>query len=124
ARPTSHRLPMVVPATRETTASPKLRLTFIAIAIAMFALWGWSLLPPIKNWGNPNEDGFSYICAVYGTLICLPAGLLLFTGAIAGRGRHVVRAPSALLLGGVTLFVVTAFLIFQYIDNTFGLGLG
>jgi hypothetical protein len=46
-------------------------------------------------------------------------------GAIAGRGQHVVRARAALFVGGGTLFIVVAFLIFQQIANSMGgLGLG
>jgi hypothetical protein len=61
----------------------------------------------------------------YASIICLPAGLFLLIGAIAGHGRHVARARSALFVGGATLFVVVAFLIFQRIANSMGgLGLG
>jgi hypothetical protein len=61
----------------------------------------------------------------YASIICLPAGLLLLIGAIAGHGQHVVRARSALFVGGATLFIVVAFLIFQRIANSMGgLGLG
>jgi len=100
------------------TASPKLRVVFLIVAAAMFALWGWSLVPPIERWGDPHEDGFSYVPAFWATLICLPVGIYLFAGAIAGPGRAVEHARTALFLGGVILFIVTAFLIFQYIANT------
>jgi hypothetical protein len=107
------------------TASPKLRAIFLIVAALMLLLWSWSLIPPIENWNNPNEDGFSYVPAFYATIICLPAGLFLLIGAIAGRGQHVVRARSALFVGGGTLFIVVAFLIFQQIANSMGgLGLG
>jgi hypothetical protein len=43
--------------TTEITASPKLRSMFAVAAFIMLALWGWSLVPPIENWRNPNEDG-------------------------------------------------------------------
>jgi hypothetical protein len=43
------------------TASPKLRFFFVLGSIAMLALWGLSLIPAIKSWGDPNEDGFSYV---------------------------------------------------------------
>jgi hypothetical protein len=40
-------------------------------------------------------------------------------------GKHVVRARPALFVGGGTLFIVVAFLIFQQIANSMGgLGLG
>jgi hypothetical protein len=31
----------------------------------MLVLWGLSLIPPIESWGNPNEDGFSYVPAFW-----------------------------------------------------------
>ena len=86
---------------------------------------GWSLVPPIQNWNNPNEDGFSYVGVFYATPICLPAGLLLLAGGISGRGPHLRRARPALWIGTGTLVVVVAFLIFQFVADTFpGLGLG
>ena len=95
-----------------------LRATFVVMAASMLALWGWSLVPPIENWNNPNEDGFSYVPAFYATIVCLPTGLFLLAGAIAGRGRHLERAHSALLVSAATLFIVVAFLIFQYIADS------
>src|SRR5262249_6169578 len=53
----------------EFTASPRLRLIFIMVAAAMFVLWGLSLIPPFESWGNPNEDGFSYVPAFWATII-------------------------------------------------------
>jgi hypothetical protein len=103
--------------TTEITASPRLRAMFVIGAGIMLALWGWSLVPPIENWGNPNEDGFSYVAAFYTTLICLPIGLYLLIGAIARQGRSVRRARIALFIAaGVTMLVV-AFLIVQHIAN-------
>lgn len=107
------------------TASPRLRVIFLAVAASMLFLWGWSLIPLIENWNNPREDGFSAVPAFYGTLVCLPTGLFLLIGGVAPRGQHVVRARSALYVGGGTLFIVVAFLIFQQIANSMGgLGLG
>jgi len=107
------------------TASPRLRASFFAVAASMLFLWGWSLIPLIENWNNPQDDGFSAVPAFYGTLICLPTGLLLLTGGIAPRGQRVVRARYALFVGGGTLFIVAAFLIFQQVANSMGgLGLG
>ena len=102
------------------TASPKLRVIFVVGAAVMLVLWGLSLIPPIENWDNPNEDGFSYVPAAYATITCLPVGLYLLAGAIAGRGRHVARARTALFIGGGLLFLVVAFLIFQHFANTNG----
>jgi len=98
-------------------ASPSLRVIFLAIAASMLFLWGWSLIPPIENWNNPYDDGFSYVGVFYATMICRPTSLFLLIGAIAGSGRHVARARSALFVGGGTLFIVVAFLIFQQIAN-------
>jgi hypothetical protein len=107
------------------TVSPKLRGIFLVVAALMLLLWGLSLIPPIENWNNPYEDGFSYVGVFYATIVCLPTGLFLLLGGIVARGQHVVRARSALFVGGGTLFIVLAFLIFQHIANSMGgLGLG
>src|SRR5215469_8814699 len=91
------------------TASPRLRVSFLAVAALMFLLSGWSLVPPIENWNNPYDDGFSYEGVFYASIICLPTGLLLLVGGV----------------GAGTLFIVVAFLIFQHIANSMGgLGLG
>jgi heme/copper-type cytochrome/quinol oxidase subunit 3 len=94
-----------------------LRASFAVTAISMFALWGWSLIPPIENWGNPHEDGFSYVGVFWTTLTCLPAGLCLIIGAVVGRGRHAARALKALLFAGVLLLLVVGFIMMQYIDD-------
>jgi hypothetical protein len=99
-------------------ASPRLRIIFAVGAAIMLALWGWSLVPPIQNWGNPNEDGFSYVPLFWATITCLPVGLFLLAGAIIGRGRPVARARHALWLGGALIALVVAFLIFQHIANS------
>src|SRR5262249_51825636 len=104
------------------TASPQLRIIFLVVAALMLLLWGWSLIPPIENWNNPNEDGFSYVPAFSASVICLPAGLFLLIGAIAGHGQQVVRARSALFVGAGTLFIVVAFLIFQRIADSMDWG--
>jgi hypothetical protein len=102
------------------TASPKLRLIFVVVAGAMLVLWGLSLVPPIENWDNPNEDGFSYVPAFWATIICLPVAVYLVAGAFARGARYIARARSALFIGGGTLFIVVAFLIFQHIANSMG----
>jgi hypothetical protein len=103
--------------TPEITASPKLRSMFAVAAFIMVALWGWSLVTPVENWGNPNEDGFSYVPVFYTTIICLPAGIYLLVGAIAGHGRYVRRARIAFsIAAGMTLLVV-GFLVVQQIAN-------
>jgi len=99
------------------TASPKLRAVFMIVGAVMLTLWGLSLVPPIESWGDPNEDGFSYVPAFWATITCLPVGAYLLAGAVAGRGRHVARARTALLLGSGLLLLVAAFLIFQHFAN-------
>src|SRR5260370_1273537 len=103
--------------TSETTASPRLRVWFAVAAAIMFSLWAWSLVPPIENWGNSNEDGFSYVGVFYATIICLPVGLYLLVGAIAARGRYVRRARIAFFIAAGVTIVVAAFLIIQHIAN-------
>jgi hypothetical protein len=107
--------------TTEITASPRLRARFAVAASIMLALCGWSLVPPIENWGNPNEDGFSYVPVFFTTITCLPVGIYLLAGAIAGHGRYVSRARIAFFIAaGITLLVVT-FLVVQHIaDNNHG----
>jgi hypothetical protein len=93
---------------------------FAVAAAIMLSLWGWSLVPPIENWGNPYDDGFSYVPLFHTTVICLPAGLFLLVGAIVGRGRYVRRAcPAFFIASGITVLVV-AFLIVQHIANNNG----
>jgi hypothetical protein len=115
--------------TTEITASPGLRARFAVAAAIMLALCGWSLVPPIENWGNPNEDGFSYVPVFFATITCLPVGIYLLVGAIAGHGRYVRRARIAFFIAaGITLLVVT-FLVVQHIANNndgkvFGIQIG
>jgi len=66
--------------TSEMTASPRLRIIFAVAAAVMLSLWAWSLVPPIENWGNPNENGFSYVGVFYTTITCLPVALCLLVG--------------------------------------------
>ena len=115
--------------TTEIAASPRLRARFAVAAAIMLALCGWSLVPPIENWGNPNEDGFSYVPVFFTTIICLPVGIYLLVGAIAGHGRYVRRARIAFFIAaGITLLVVT-FLVVQHFANNndgkvFGIQIG
>jgi len=109
-------------------ASPKQRVMFVVAAAVMLALWGWSFVPPYESWGNPNEDGFSYVPIFYTTIVCLPIGLYLLIGAFAG-GRYVRGARIAFVVAaGITILVVT-FLIIQHIANNndgkvFGIQIG
>ena len=99
------------------TVSQTLRIIFVAIAVVMLAFFGWSLVPPIQNWNNPNEDGFSYIGVFWTTVVCLPVALHLVRGAIAGHGPRVALARKALVIGCGMIVIVVAFLIFQHIEN-------
>ena len=115
--------------TTEIAASPKLRSMFAVAAFIMLALWGWSLVPPIENWGNPNEDGFSYVAVFYTTIVCLPLGIYLLVGAIAGHGRYVRRAGIAFYIAAGIVLLVVAFLVVQQIANNnhgkvFGIQIG
>ncbi len=95
--------------------SQRWRAIYAALALLMFGLWGWSLEEPIKHWGDPNEDGFSYIAVFYATPFCLVPGLLLARDAIFRRDRGLAR-PAVVIACGA-LAVVVAFLIFQRIMN-------
>ena len=107
--------------TTEVRVSPKLRSLFAVAAFVMLALWGWSLVPPIENWGNPNEDGFSYVGVFYTTIICLPVGIYLLVGAIAGHGRYVAHAGTAFFIAaGITLLVIAFLVVQQIADNNDG----
>jgi hypothetical protein len=103
--------------TSEITASPRLRVVYAVAAAIMLSLWAWSLVPPIENWGNPNEDGFSYVGVFYATLVCLPVGLFLLVGAIAPHGHYVRRARVAFFIAAGIIILVVAFLIVQRIAN-------
>jgi hypothetical protein len=105
-------------ADRAIVASTKQRLIFAVAAAVMIALWCWSLVPVIENWGNPNEDGFSYVPVFWATVFCLPSGYLLLGGAIAGSGDRVALARTALLLGGGVILIVVLFLVFQHVVNS------
>lgn len=91
------------------------RAIYALLAFAMFGLWGWSLEEPIKHWGDPREDGFSYIAVFYATPLCLVPGLLLAKDAILRRNRGLSRPAVVIAIGALT--IVVAFLIFQRIAN-------
>jgi peptidoglycan/LPS O-acetylase OafA/YrhL len=104
----------------EITASPKLRAAFFIGAAVMLAIWGWSLVPAIQNWNNPNEDGFSFVPAFYGTFTFLPLALFALLGGISGRGKRVAKARTALIIGTALLGLMVAFEIFAGISNALG----
>lgn len=98
-------------------ASPKLRAAFFLGAAVMLAVWGWSLVPAIESRNNPNEDGFSFIPAFYGTLTFLPLGLIALVGGLVGRGKSVARGRTALIIGLAMMAIIAAFQIFAGIYN-------
>ena len=83
----------------EAKATSRQRAIFLVGAAVMFALWGWSLVPAIQNWNNPNEDGFSLVPAFYGTLTFLPLSLTTLIGAISGQGKRYKRARTSFTIG-------------------------
>lgn len=99
---------------------PALRASFLAIAAVMLGLWVASLLPAIRNWNNPNEDGFSFIPAFYASLTMLPVGLCLLAGGVVGRGKWAARARKALIIGLALLFILIAVWILQSIAAATG----
>jgi len=99
-------------------ASPILRTAFMVIALANLALWVASLIPPYQNWGNPNEDGFSYIGVFYATPTTLPVALFLIAGAVAGSGKWLSRARKALFIGIGIVALVVGFWTLQYFANS------
>jgi hypothetical protein len=101
-------------------ASAKLRILFAAIAAILLALWGWSLVPAIQNWNNPNEDGFSLVPGSFTTITLLPLGLITLAGAISGRGKSLRRARVALVIGLALLALMAAFEIFRRLSNAYG----
>jgi|SRR5882672_228380 len=101
----------------EITASPRLRAALFLGAAVMLAIWGWSLVPAIENWNNPNEDGFSVLPAFYGSLSFLPLGLIALLGGISGHGKRVKRARTAIIIGLAFLALIVAFEIFSQIYN-------
>src|SRR5690348_11066702 len=90
-------------------ASPKWRAVFCVIAVATLGLWALSLVPAIKNWNNPNEDGFSLVPGFYATIIFRPCGFCALVGAISPQGRRFTRARTASFIGGGFLVLVGLF---------------
>ena len=101
--------------------SRNLRLGFILMAVIMLALWGASLVPAIDAWGNPNEDGFSFVPVFWATLTCLPVGAATLAGAIVGSGRSAARAQVAFFMGIAIIVIVSllggAMLYFHLTDS-------
>jgi hypothetical protein len=107
-----------VDSTNAVMAPRRLRVRLAVAGVIMLALWGWSLVPPIENWGNPNEDGFSYVPLFYTMITCLPLGIVLLIGAIAGHGRYIKRARFAFVIAAVIAVLVVTFLVVQNIADS------
>ena len=106
--------------TAEIIASVKQRVMFAVAAAFMLALWGWSLLPAIQNWNNPNEDGFSLVPGSFTTITLLPLSLITLAGGIAGHGSKVRRARVALVIALAFLALLLVFEIFRRLSNGYG----
>ena len=104
----------------EVKASPRLRAAFVLVAAILFALWGWSLVPAIHGWNDPNEDGFSFVPVFYATILFLPLSVMMLAGGLVGHGKRVKRAHNALIIGLVFLALIVAFEIFARISNAAG----
>jgi hypothetical protein len=107
-----------VDSAKEMMAPRRLRVRLAIAGVVMLALWGWSLVPPIENWGNPNEDGFSYVPLFYTMITCLPLGIVLLIGAIAGHGRYIRRARIAFVIAAAISALVVTFLVVQHIADS------
>ena len=103
--------------TSEVQATPRQRAVFFAGAAVMLALWGWSLMPAIENWNNPNEDGFSLVPGFWASFTFLPLGLIALIGAISSRGKRYWRARNAVIIGGILVVLLIALQIFFLIAN-------
>ena len=97
--------------------SSKMRIIFAVTAAAMLVLWGLSLIPPITTWGDPNEDGFTYVPVSYATLSACWSDFTC-SSAPSPAAAATWRAPAALFVGGGVIFIVVAFLILQHIANS------
>jgi hypothetical protein len=100
-------------------APPWLRAIFIGAAAVMLALWAWGLSPAIRNWNNPNEDGFSLVPAVYGSITLLPLGLIMLLGVV-GRGKNVQRARIALVIAIALMVMMLTLAILARLNNATG----
>jgi hypothetical protein len=104
----------------DAVASPKLRVLYVAVAAILLALWGWSLVPAIQNWNNPNEDGFSLMPGSFTTFTLLPLGYMTLMGGIFGHGRSLRRARMTFVIGLAFLALLLAFEIFRRMSNASG----
>ena len=85
------------------------RLLSAAVGAGMLALWVWSFVPVVRSWGDPAEDGFSYLPVFYATFVCLPIALILLVGAASPKPNNVARARIALIPSIIILLAVVIF---------------
>ena len=116
----AYRKPDITTPAAETVAAPPQRTAFLVMAAIALGLWIWSIQPLAQNWNNPNEDGFSAIPAFYATLTMFPVSLLTLIGGARGRGRAVLRARTALVVG--TVFVAAFLAIYLFFTVVEALG--
>lgn len=93
------------------------RAAYIALALAMFALWGWSLQEPIRLRNYQYSDGMEYIGMFWATLTCAPLGIALL---VSVRRRHEAKGGGgrlAFFAACAIVAIVFGFLILQRIAN-------
>ena len=94
-------------------ASPRLRATFIVVAICAFALWSWSLVLAVEATRDPHGDGFDLLPAFWTTILLLPIAIVTLIGGIAGHGKHAARAQMALIIAGGLVVLAALLEIFR-----------
>ena len=90
---------------------------YIALGLAMFALWGWSLQEPIRLRNYPYSDGMEYIGLFWATLTCAPCGIALLVSVWRRREAEGGGARLAFYAACVIVAIVVGFLILQRIAN-------
>ena len=93
------------------------RAAYMALALAMFALWGWSLQEPIRLRNYQYSDGMEYIGMFWATLTCAPLGIALL---VSVRRRHEAKGGGgrlAFFAACAIVAIVFGFLILQRIAN-------
>ena len=93
------------------------RAAYIALALAMFALWGWSLQEPIRLRNYAYSDGMEYIGLFWTTLTCAPLGIALAVSVWRRHENEGGGARLAFYAACVIVAIVVGFLILQRIAN-------
>ena len=106
----------------------------IVLIVPYFAVFALFVVFPVLYgiWLGSSPSAYRKLFqdpVFFTTITCLPVGIYLLVGAIAGHGRYVRRARIAFFIAaGITLLVVT-FLVVQHIANNndgkvFGIQIG